>query len=421
MSATKSDTWQRASCSSAPTLRYVTEKCAFRRPTRRGVARELEYRKHGVRPDRTNTNTIAEPLPELSGSRRRLNNLRRRAAGVEWARPDSKRHAPPRARRFILRPSPGEGFLLPFPSQRDLRGFRRVPRSGSARTVRREPSSCLTAPRSRFAEGRALPCSADNRRRDQMVRRIAAVVLALTLNPALVRAQDTVLTVTVPSADVYKGPSTVTPVIGHVSRGTVLPVSRNLGSWVKIAWPDAPDGVGYVHVTMGRLGPPSADASAAKTSARTSPAPASATSAPASATTTIPPVTRRPAGERMAVRGELNRHTGQSHLRRWRAGRVNEQLWCDGARVAQQPPRDSVRVHARCDDERRRRRPRDVDAVRARSGVRAVRSRERLRLDPSVRRVRGEFTSPDVEGLVAGCHRARLGQWRRLSSSAAAN
>ena len=93
-----------------------------------------------------------------------------------------------------------------------------------------------------------------------MVRRIAAVVLALTLNPTPSRAQDAVLTVTVLSADVHKGPSTVTPVIGHVSRGTVLPVSRNLGSWVKVAWPDAPEGVGYVHVTMGRVGPPNAGA-----------------------------------------------------------------------------------------------------------------------------------------------------------------
>ena len=139
-----------------------------------------------------------------------------------------------------------------------------------------------------------------------MVRRIAAVVLALTLNPALARAQDTVLTVTVLSADVHKGPSIVTPVIGHVSRGTVLPVSRNLGSWAKVAWPEAPEGVGYVHVTMGRIGSPSADASAANTSPRTSSAPASAASAPASATATIPPATRRPASERMAIRGELN-------------------------------------------------------------------------------------------------------------------
>jgi hypothetical protein len=137
-----------------------------------------------------------------------------------------------------------------------------------------------------------------------MVRRMAAVVLALTLNPVPARAQDAVLTVTVLSADVHKGPSTVTPVIGHVPRGTVLPVSRNLGSWAKVAWPNTPEGVGYVHVTMGRLGPSTADASAANMSPRTSSAPASAISAPAPVTTTNPP-THRPT-ERMAVRGDLN-------------------------------------------------------------------------------------------------------------------
>lgn len=132
-----------------------------------------------------------------------------------------------------------------------------------------------------------------------MFRRMAAVALALTLNPTPVRAQDAVLTVTVLSADVHKGPSIVTPVIGHVSRGTVLGVSRNLGSWAKIAWPDAPEGVGYVHVTMGRLGPSSADAPAANMPSRTS-------SAPAPATTTIPPpAARRSPRERMAVRDQL--------------------------------------------------------------------------------------------------------------------
>ncbi len=136
-----------------------------------------------------------------------------------------------------------------------------------------------------------------------MVRRMAVVVLALTLNPASVRAQDAVLTVTVPSADVYKGPSTVTPVIGHVSRGAVLPVSRNLGSWAKVGWPDAPDGVGYVHVTMGRLGPSNAGASAVNVSPLTPSVPASAASAPASAAATIPPVTHRSAG--IALRGDV--------------------------------------------------------------------------------------------------------------------
>src|SRR5688500_3538081 len=82
------------------------------------------------------------------------------------------------------------------------------------------------------------PCPTDHRRRHQMIRHAAAVVLALALNPALVRAQDTVLTVTVPSADVHQGPSIATPVLGRVTRGTAVPVSRNLGSWAKVAWPD---------------------------------------------------------------------------------------------------------------------------------------------------------------------------------------
>ena len=138
-----------------------------------------------------------------------------------------------------------------------------------------------------------------------MIRRAAALILALTLNPALLRAQDTVLTVNVPSADVYKGPTTVTPVIGRVSRGTVLPISRNLGSWVKIAWPDAPDGVGYVHVTMGRVGPPSADAPVRNVSPAVS-----STSAPVTAT--IPLRGRTSVGEQVVPRGQLN--TPASHI-----------------------------------------------------------------------------------------------------------
>lgn len=114
-----------------------------------------------------------------------------------------------------------------------------------------------------------------------MIRRAAAVVFAFTLHPALVSAQDTVFTVTVPSADVYKGPTTVTPVIGRAPRGTVLPVSRNLGSWAKVGWPDAPDGVGYVHLTMGRLASPKGASSTATAPPRTSTAPDVAATIPA--------------------------------------------------------------------------------------------------------------------------------------------
>ena len=131
-----------------------------------------------------------------------------------------------------------------------------------------------------------------------MIRRAAAVVIALTLNPALVSAQDAVFTVTAPSADVYKGPTTVTPVIGRAARGTVLPVTRNLGSWAKVAWPDAPDGVGYVHLTMGRLTPSKGERPAANAPTRTS-----TVAGPAMTTTTAPAPPRAPR-DQMAVSDE---------------------------------------------------------------------------------------------------------------------
>lgn len=125
-----------------------------------------------------------------------------------------------------------------------------------------------------------------------MIRRAAALTLALTLTPAVLHAQDVALTVTVASAEVHKGPSTVTPVIGHVARGKTLPVMRNLGSWVKVPWPDAADGIGYVHLTMGTLTSPkgevaqpatapSATMLASRPSAPSTPAPATAAATPA--------------------------------------------------------------------------------------------------------------------------------------------
>ena len=128
-----------------------------------------------------------------------------------------------------------------------------------------------------------------------MIRRIAAVVLALILNPAFLRAQDNVFTVAVPSADVYKGPSNVTPVIGHVSRGAALNVSRNLGGWVKIAWPDAEDGVGYVRTAMGHIGGPDG----AVTVPTASPRPSSASANPAT-----PSAARTSASQQITPRGQ---------------------------------------------------------------------------------------------------------------------
>jgi len=130
-----------------------------------------------------------------------------------------------------------------------------------------------------------------------MIRRIAAVVLALILNPVFLHAQETVFTVTVPTASVYKGPSNVTPVIGHVARGTELNVSRNLGGWVKVAWPGGDDGIGYVRASMGRLGGAEVSASATNVSPRPSSASAAAAATGASAA-------RTPAGQQIPPRGQ---------------------------------------------------------------------------------------------------------------------
>jgi hypothetical protein len=146
-----------------------------------------------------------------------------------------------------------------------------------------------------------------------MIRRAAVVVLVLVLSPAVLRAQEIVLTVSVPSANVHKGPSTITAVIGQAPRGTVMPVSQNLGSWVKVSWPAAPDGVGYVHVTMGQFGPPTARAVtsvSSGTSAAT--APGAATMPPAGAVT-IPPAplpARTLTSEPSKQRGGVSRIVG---------------------------------------------------------------------------------------------------------------
>lgn len=86
-----------------------------------------------------------------------------------------------------------------------------------------------------------------------MVRHVAAVVMGVCLCPSWVSAQTVEFTVRVASAAVHKGPSTGSPVIGRAARGTVLEVTRDLGTWVRVVWPDAEDGVGYVHERMGAM------------------------------------------------------------------------------------------------------------------------------------------------------------------------
>lgn len=79
----------------------------------------------------------------------------------------------------------------------------------------------------------------------------AAVVLVLSASP--LSAQEMTFTVDNPSTNVHLSPSTGSPVIGKAPRGKVFEVSRDLGSWVKISWPEGPDGAGYLHVTWGSL------------------------------------------------------------------------------------------------------------------------------------------------------------------------
>lgn len=86
-----------------------------------------------------------------------------------------------------------------------------------------------------------------------MIRYVATIAVALFLTPSWLCAQSTEFKVTNASASVYKSPSTGSPVIGQAARGAVLEVTRELGSWVKVVWPAAPDRTGYVHVTMGSI------------------------------------------------------------------------------------------------------------------------------------------------------------------------
>jgi hypothetical protein len=105
-----------------------------------------------------------------------------------------------------------------------------------------------------------------------MIRPASAVTAALVLlSPAWVCAQGSHLTVGASAASVYKSPSNASAVVGQVTPGSALEVTRDVGDWVKVSWPQAVDGVGYVRKSVGRLAPRVQDvgrASVAATSAR---------------------------------------------------------------------------------------------------------------------------------------------------------
>lgn len=97
-----------------------------------------------------------------------------------------------------------------------------------------------------------------------MVRRFLAIAIALCVNTVSVYAQapvaqSTQLTVNTASAEVHKFPTVASAVIGKAQRGMVLEIKRNLGSWVEVPWVGGDDGVAYLHVNAGSIGPRTLD------------------------------------------------------------------------------------------------------------------------------------------------------------------
>lgn len=86
-----------------------------------------------------------------------------------------------------------------------------------------------------------------------MIRHVVAVAVIVLLSSSSLFAQNAELTVNVASADVHRSPSNGSPVIGKAPRGTRLEVTRELGSWVRVSWPDVQEGAGYVHVSAGSI------------------------------------------------------------------------------------------------------------------------------------------------------------------------
>jgi Bacterial SH3 domain len=142
-----------------------------------------------------------------------------------------------------------------------------------------------------------------------MIRQAAAVIIVLLLSPSWVTAQGTELTVSVSSASVHKSPSTASPVIGHAARGAHLKVTREVGDWVKVAWPAAPDGVGYVRVSVGSVA--NGTAASAPIAGKASVVPAPVQSTPRVTNTSAVDATQT--GNRLPVRNAAP-SAGTSHM-----------------------------------------------------------------------------------------------------------
>jgi hypothetical protein len=146
-----------------------------------------------------------------------------------------------------------------------------------------------------------------------MIRQAAAVVVVLLLSPSWVTAQGTELTINVASANVHKAPTNTSPVLGVVGRGAKLEVTREVGDWVKIHFPPAPDGIGYVRVSLGSVsnGVASKAAPTPNTAAAT-PARASGPPARVASTTTAAQIEPTQTGNQLPVRNAAP--SGPSHV-----------------------------------------------------------------------------------------------------------
>jgi hypothetical protein len=122
-----------------------------------------------------------------------------------------------------------------------------------------------------------------------MIRHAASVIVGLCLSVLQLSAQTTPVTlkVSATAAVVHKAPTLASPVIGKAPRGTDLVVTREIGDWVKVSWPTAEDGVGYVRTSVGTI---ARGGAGAKTNAR-----AGAAAAPAPSSTPVPDQAPEPA------------------------------------------------------------------------------------------------------------------------------
>ena len=145
-----------------------------------------------------------------------------------------------------------------------------------------------------------------------MVRRVRLMLVASTcalgLAPGSVLAQ-TIRTVNAAQVEVHKAPTTSSAVIGHAPRGRTIEVSREVGDWVQIVWPAAPDRIGYVRVRLGAtpmasLSEPRPGSSMASNTAPASiSAPEEPVERPEAASVTTPAALREPRPSPLANNG----------------------------------------------------------------------------------------------------------------------